>query len=244
MLRTVAGRPGRRRLLVSYFLAASLRCQASSVAGAKGKTPAQRRRGMNRVSAANQVGRLGRTAPGRAPVQHRVLVPEHQQLSVLRPVTAGHPESQAEQPAHEQVDDLHQHPVSQASPHQPRRRNGQVSDTIEFSGGTGSPAGGYGSAALFVISSAGHPSRGRRWRAAPSCEVRLLGNGTNSRRRRASPEGACRVEHRCAAIGHPRVLPGWPGCGVRGSGRAAGPARRPRCGWRRRACPGRASHAF
>jgi hypothetical protein len=33
MLRTVGGRPGLRRLLVSYFLAASLRCQASSVAG-------------------------------------------------------------------------------------------------------------------------------------------------------------------------------------------------------------------
>ena len=55
MLRAVAGRPGRRRLLVSYFLAASLRCQASSVAGVTGKTSAQRRRGMNRVSAANQV---------------------------------------------------------------------------------------------------------------------------------------------------------------------------------------------
>ena len=36
ILRTVG--PGRRRLLVSYFLAASLRCQASSVAGVTGKT--------------------------------------------------------------------------------------------------------------------------------------------------------------------------------------------------------------
>jgi hypothetical protein len=33
MLRIVGGRPGLRRLLVSYFLVASLRCQASSVAG-------------------------------------------------------------------------------------------------------------------------------------------------------------------------------------------------------------------
>jgi hypothetical protein len=31
------------------------------------------------------------------------------------------------------------------------------------------------------------------------------------------------------------------GGGVRGSGPAAGPAQRPRCGWRRRACPGRGS---
>jgi hypothetical protein len=33
------GRPGLRRLLVSYFLAASLRCQASSVAGVTGRPP-------------------------------------------------------------------------------------------------------------------------------------------------------------------------------------------------------------
>jgi hypothetical protein len=38
MLWTVGGRPGLRRLPVSYFFAASLRCQASSVAGVTGKT--------------------------------------------------------------------------------------------------------------------------------------------------------------------------------------------------------------
>jgi hypothetical protein len=59
MLRTVAGRPGWRRLLVSYLLAASLRCQASSVVGVTGKTPVQRRRGMNRVSAVNQARSAG-----------------------------------------------------------------------------------------------------------------------------------------------------------------------------------------
>jgi hypothetical protein len=65
MLRAVGGRPGLRRLLVSYFLAASLRCQASSVAGVTGKTSAQRLRGMNRVSAANQARSAGsyRTRP-------------------------------------------------------------------------------------------------------------------------------------------------------------------------------------
>jgi hypothetical protein len=59
MLRTVAGRPGWRRLLVSYLLAANRRCQASSVAGVTGKTPVRRRRGMNRVSALNQAGQPG-----------------------------------------------------------------------------------------------------------------------------------------------------------------------------------------
>jgi hypothetical protein len=45
MLRTVGGRPGTRRSLVSYFLAASPRCHAISVAGVTGKTSAQRLRG-------------------------------------------------------------------------------------------------------------------------------------------------------------------------------------------------------
>jgi hypothetical protein len=53
MLGTVGGRPGLRRLLESYFIAASLRCQASSVAGATGKISVQRQRGRSRASAAN-----------------------------------------------------------------------------------------------------------------------------------------------------------------------------------------------
>jgi hypothetical protein len=65
MLWSAGGRPGLRRLLVSYFLAASLRCQASSVAGVTGKIPAQRLRGMNHVSAVNQARSAGsyRTRP-------------------------------------------------------------------------------------------------------------------------------------------------------------------------------------
>jgi len=47
--------------------------------------------------------------------QHRVLVPEHKQLSVFRPVAAEHLDSQAEYPARRQVDDLEQHPASQPS---------------------------------------------------------------------------------------------------------------------------------
>jgi len=55
----VGGRPGLRRLVVPYFLAASLRCQASSVAGVTGKTSAQRLRGISRASAASQTRSVG-----------------------------------------------------------------------------------------------------------------------------------------------------------------------------------------
>jgi hypothetical protein len=47
------------------------------------------------------------------PAQHRVLVPEHEQLGTLRPVTAEHQDGQAEHPARQQVGDLDQHPASQ-----------------------------------------------------------------------------------------------------------------------------------
>ena len=59
MLGIVGGRPGLRRLLVSYFFAASLRCQASSVAGVTGKTSAQRLRGTSGASAVNQARSAG-----------------------------------------------------------------------------------------------------------------------------------------------------------------------------------------
>jgi hypothetical protein len=41
--------------------------------------------------------------------QHRVLVPEHRQLSFPRPVPAEYQDSQAEYLANQQVDDLEQH---------------------------------------------------------------------------------------------------------------------------------------
>ena len=65
MLRATGGRPGLRRLLVSYFLAASLRCQARSVAGVTGKIPVQRLRGRSRANAANHTRSAGsyRTRP-------------------------------------------------------------------------------------------------------------------------------------------------------------------------------------
>ena len=54
--------------------------------------------------------------------QHRVLMPEYQQLSIFRQVTAEHQDGQAEHPANQQVDDLEQHPASQPSPRQACRR--------------------------------------------------------------------------------------------------------------------------
>ena len=111
--RSCGGRLGLRRLLVSYFPAASQRCQATSVAGVTGKTSAQRLRGMSRASAANQ-GRSAGSIPHPAgmPPQYRVLVPEHEQLGILRPVAPEHQDGKAEYPAREQVDDLEQHPAS------------------------------------------------------------------------------------------------------------------------------------
>jgi hypothetical protein len=47
--------------------------------------------------------------------QHCILVPEHKQFSILRPVATEHQDSQAEYRAHQQVDDLQQHPASQPS---------------------------------------------------------------------------------------------------------------------------------
>ena len=62
--RSVAVRAG-AGCSVSYFRAASLRCQASSVAGVIGKIPAHCCRGMNGASAANQARSAGsyRTRP-------------------------------------------------------------------------------------------------------------------------------------------------------------------------------------
>ena len=99
MLRTVGGRPGARCLLVSYFFAASLRCQASNVAGVAGKTCGPARAGYQpgQRGEPHPVGRLV-THPADVAAQHRVLVPEFQQLSILRPVPAEHQDSEAEQP--------------------------------------------------------------------------------------------------------------------------------------------------
>jgi hypothetical protein len=79
----------------------------------------------------NPVGRLI-AHPAGVPSQYRVLMPEHQQLSILRPVTAEHQDGHAEHPAREQVDDLEQHPASQPSPRQTcwRKRRSATQSSI------------------------------------------------------------------------------------------------------------------
>jgi len=49
----------------------------------------------NRIFERHTVGRLV-THPADVPAQHRILVPEYQQLSILRPVPAEHQDSEAE----------------------------------------------------------------------------------------------------------------------------------------------------
>ena len=75
--------------------------------------------------------------------EHRVLVPEHQQLSSLCPVAAEHQDSYAEDPARQQVDDLEQHPASQPSRRLACWRSGR-SALVEYSSGTRSLPGWLG----------------------------------------------------------------------------------------------------
>ena len=122
MLRIAGGRPGLRRLLVSYFLAASLRCQASSVAGVTGKTPAQRPRGISRASAVNHTRSAGsyriRPACRRSTAFSCRSTSSSASLArSLRNTRTARPSYQANQ----QVDDLEQHPASQPSPPPGRR---------------------------------------------------------------------------------------------------------------------------
>jgi len=59
-------------------------------------------------------GPVGRLIPHPAdvPPQYRVLLPEHQQLSILRQLTAKCQDGQAEHPARKHVDDLEHYPAS------------------------------------------------------------------------------------------------------------------------------------
>jgi hypothetical protein len=57
------------------------------------------------------------------PAQHRVLVPEHQQFSLLGQLLAEHQDGQGGYKANHQADDLDRHPASQPSPPPGRRRN-------------------------------------------------------------------------------------------------------------------------
>ena len=113
---TVGGRPGLRLLLVSYLLAASLRCPGQQRRGRDGEDfgPAPAREQPCQRGEPHPVRWLV-PDPAGVPAQDRVLVPQHQQLSILRHVPAEQQDSQAEYPANQQVDDLEQHAASQPS---------------------------------------------------------------------------------------------------------------------------------
>ena len=106
-------RPDLRRLLVSYFPAVSLRCQASSVAGVTGEDlgPAPARYEPRQRGEPGPADRLV-SHPASVPPQDSVLMPENEQLGILRQATVEHQDGQAEYPAREQLDDLEQHPAS------------------------------------------------------------------------------------------------------------------------------------
>ena len=59
---------------------------------------------------------------------------------------------------------------------------------------------------MFLISPVSHPFRVADG-GSPALVARLFGNDTDCRLHGASPEGACQVEYRGAAIPHPKVLP-------------------------------------
>jgi PAS domain-containing protein len=73
--------------------------------------------GLQRSTAAREPHPAGGfvTHPAGVAAQHRVLVPEHEQLSILGQIPAEHEGSEAEYPANQQVDDLEQHSASQPS---------------------------------------------------------------------------------------------------------------------------------
>ena len=113
--------------------------------GGEPAAPGQQRRGRDRehlrpAAARDEPGERGEPGPvsGVVPypagvaAQHRVLVPEHQQLGALHPVPADHHDSQAEQPAHEQAGDLEQHLASQPSLHRLVGQKGRSTTRSSF----------------------------------------------------------------------------------------------------------------
>ena len=135
MLGDFGGRPGLRRLLVSYLAAASLRCQASSVAGVTGK-PLSSARGEGAEPARGtkpcQQARTVSGQSGGAALRPRGGAPATQQPS---PGRRGPPGQPRRVPARQQIDDLEQHPPS-AITMSSLLAIAQVSRSIEYSGGT------------------------------------------------------------------------------------------------------------
>ena len=111
MLRIVGGRPGVRRLLVSYFFAASLRCQVQQRRGRDRKdlTPALARYEPCQRSEPGPVSGLVPYPAGVA-AQHRVLVAQNQQLRILGQITTEQHDQQPEHGTDDQINEGEDHP--------------------------------------------------------------------------------------------------------------------------------------
>ena len=85
MLRAVGDDRGLRRSLEWYLAAASLRCQASSIAGVTAKISGQRLRG-RKARQRREPQSVSRVVPDPADMtaEYRVLVREHQQFGSVR----------------------------------------------------------------------------------------------------------------------------------------------------------------
>ena len=94
---TVGGRPGLRWLLVSYFPRGQPAVPGQQRRWRHGEDFGPASAGYERRwrGEPHPVGRLVPYPVGVA-AQHRVLVPEYQQLSILRPIPAEHQDSEAE----------------------------------------------------------------------------------------------------------------------------------------------------
>ena len=144
---TVGGRPGLRRLLVSYLPAGQPAVPGQQRRGRHGEDPGPAP-ARHKPCQRGEPGPVARLVPYPAgvPAQYRVLVPEHEQLGIFRPVAAEHQDGQAEYPARQQVDDLEQHPASQPPPRPSCRQQSKVTHPIEYSSGTRSTQSGFGRA--------------------------------------------------------------------------------------------------
>jgi hypothetical protein len=113
MPETVGGRPGLRRFARVVLLRRQPAVPGQQRRRRHGEDfdPAPARYKLRQRGEPGPVGRLV-PRPADVPAQDRVLVPEYQQFSIFRQVAAEYQDGQAEYPAHEQVDDLEQHPAS------------------------------------------------------------------------------------------------------------------------------------
>ncbi len=235
---------------------ASRRCQTSSVAGVTGNTSPHRRRGTSRDSAASHSlsARLVADPAGLA-AQDSVLVPQHQELGVLRRLAPRQHRQAVQQVAYEQVDDRNDRsaiiPAGKADQAQSNNQAPQVRRLTSkheayrdrpWSADDAPPGVHRGKAAGDRRDLAGdHPDRGEG-EAQPEPAGRRR-RGRDHRAARAGRQGGRRRgrtrQERAARLAPSALIGAAAGVVaiVRGSGSVPAPGRPPRCGWPRRAWP-------